>query len=495
MALRLTLPLFVASLFLAGCASPAASDLVEAEETGSRVEIVDEETGTTITVTVNDTTGAVVGHVLTDAGFGLPGALVVVTGADSSTTTNDTGWFEVPRVPPGKRIVRAEHSSYRSAESEIDVAAGAVRRLTITLIPTEADAGLRPHTHDYWAGREQVQVIDADFPWQRATRGGPYGSAQDQILTPLSMAVHGDCVFGQRQNEVSTLASRFFFPEEEQLVWPGTARMEIKLSWPSGTYAGGEMMALVWKSGSDTSYNWSKALRQNDLLSIDVEMGKQDSGHQPFSLWEFYVCLWGKNEPPVYSTAHVGRTFRGNFHVQMTLVKGTSLETDPPHPRFWAEGDTLTILDGYRNVTCQNLSFCTTPPIYGRSASMAWFRWLPNVGSLVPPSAGSLTATLTWQSSLPTKPLSLTFSPANLPPRTKDDPGTYLSGKLVSATSSKREYSFDVAPGQNDGFYQTNSNWAFLWSPEGSERDSAYLHDCGCDLVIRLVVKVHRTVE
>ena len=479
--------LVACAVFISGCTS-SAGPVDRPPESGSTI-VVDDGEGWQVAVNVTNETGAVVGQVLTDAGFGLPDALVVVTGADSSVRTNKTGWFEVLRVSPGKRIVRAEHVSYRPAESEVSVVAGKVTRLTITLVPPiDGEAWYRPHVHDYWAGRASVDVIDRDVEFWRTTMNPPYSHAYLANQKVGQLAGY-ECVNQQGQSAGSSF-SMLTFDDPTQIVWPGTQTIEVSLSWQATDFVGSDRIGIAWKSASGTKFNLSPPLKNNEVLRIKVEPGEHDPAHHMFSLWEFRVCIGGKGEATTAGRV-VGRAFLGKYHAKMTLFAGASILADPPHPRFWANGSTLKVLDDLRTATCPDVDDCITTTYSGRdSREKFWF----HPSSLVPPGTGKIKATLSWNYAMPVnnKPLSLTYSPANQPPLDKYDHMKFKKPAPAAKGTNWTSYEFAIQPGENDAFYQAKTNWRFLWGYEGEEYEDLYVHSCGCEIRVRLVVDVMR---
>jgi len=255
---------------------------------------VDNGEGGQVTAKVTNSTGTLVGHVLTDAGFGLPEARVTVWGAPEGASTNGTGWFQVVDIPPGKRQVRAEHPNYFPAESEVEIVAANVTRVTVTLVPSEAAAGYRPHVHDYWAGRSEVTVIDRDFEFHPPS-GGLTGTT-DQLRSKAMQAYQSRCVSGDRDQYPSSGLSQFHFDDPGQLVYPGTGEIKVRITWNPTDYVGARTVAIVWHSANLQNWTWTHGLQSGQSLLIPVTPEMADPGHHPFSLWEFRLCLTGKDE-------------------------------------------------------------------------------------------------------------------------------------------------------------------------------------------------------
>lgn len=476
---------------MAGCTSPANDSSVEPVQSGSII-LVDDGDGGHTAVNVTAETGAVVGRVLTDSGFGLPGALVIVTGSGSSVTTNDSGWFEVGAITPGQRIVRAERQGYQAAERQVMVEAGKVRQVTITLVPAVgSEAGSRPHMHDYWAGQSEVTVIDADFPWDRPTQSAyhQYAGTANRMTTFI---VQSNCAFGADSQFRSAGQSTFFFNDPAQLVWPGTTKISVTISWASNSYIG-DAVGVLWRSPNMKGFGWSPPIRSGTPFTIDVTPQEADNAHQQFTLWEWHLCVRGKGEQTA-AGYNAGRVFLGDYHVVMTLHGSAPTELDPPHPSFWANGSVVRVLEGYANITCPNvISPCIESAIVGRSAYLQYFQMRPHV--LVPPGATALVITLNWTYSqtINNVPLGLAYSAANVPPSQKDDLKAYKIATAATAASRSKSYSLTVGGSEADSYYQQRSNWVFLWGQEGQEASATYTHSCVCEIRVRLSVDAHRT--
>ncbi|MBI2078363.1 MAG: carboxypeptidase regulatory-like domain-containing protein [Euryarchaeota archaeon] len=463
------------------------------EGSGSRILVEDGEGGN-VAVNVTNETGAVVGQVLTDAGFGLPDASVTVWGAPVGAATNATGWFQIPDVPPGIRPVHVEHPGYHPAENDVEVAAGEVTRITVTLLPSEANAGYRPHVHDYWGARSEVVAIDRDFQFHRSPYPGGLGVAFAAVRA-FQTAEVSVCHFASNQPAMGTSAINF--DESTQLVWPGTGRIDVVLSWNPLDYVGAETLALTWRAPNASSFTNGAPLKNGQPFSIPVDAPAWDVGHQRFTLWEFYVCLKGQGErttvagQPVSNSVY-GRFFLGKFHATMTLIRGLPILVDPPHPRFWSTGATLEVLNETKTLACDaaNVAPCQGAAYQGRTAWPTTFVWRPQVPSLVPPGTKTLLVNLSWAYSLPIEnlPLSVTYSPASIPPHEKVDHTKYQRFEAAERGAAHRVYRLSVTPDDVDGFYQGRSNWAFLWGHEGEESNPTLVHRCACKLTVSLRV-------
>jgi hypothetical protein len=480
-------PFFVAVLLLSsGCASSDSGSGARNVEGGGTI-LVDEVGGGKVLVNMTNETGAVVGDVLNDAGFGLPGARVTVGGSDHGETTNATGHFQIENVRPGMRLVYVEHADYRSAEREVAVTAGKVQRLTITLVPTSnGDPGGRPHVHDYWAGRTEVTVIDSDFD-AYAAGSGSGGTYRGAARRSYQLA-QGLCVSGSNGQYPSSELSPFSFDDPNQLVWPGTGRLNLRISWSPTGYTG-DQVGIVWRSADGGWFHWSPPVHSGEVFPIQSTAAGWDNAHQAFSMWEFYLCTAG-NGTSTAAGITLGRTFTGKFHVRMDMVRDGPMLVDPAHPRFWQNGSTVRVLHAYKNITCpQSIGPCAGYAVYGRNAYLPDFRLTPT--ALIPPGTGQLDMFLRWSytGSAPGSPLGLAYSPSNVRPGQKQDVANYIAASGSSGTAgNEARFAVQLQPTETDSFYQERTNWAFIWGEKGSETKDQFLFGCACTLRIEILV-------
>lgn len=480
---------------LAGCIGQGQKDAgMESAETGHVV--VDDTDGTSVAVNVTNGTGAVVGRVQDDAGFPVAEAHAALYGTDFSARTNSTGWFHLDRLAPKSYALRVDHPSYRATEATVEIRAGNVTRVTVTLVPpADVGAGYRPHVHDYWAGRTEVMVADRDVEFWPAQPGGPQQAALPYYQRAYQV-VQSACVSGKNNEAQNGHTSAFHFDQPDQLTWPGTGTISITVSWSSTDYLGADKVGVIWHGADRSNWSWSKGLRSGETLTIPVTPIEWDVPHQMFSLWDFRLCVAGKDEGATAAGAFAGRLFLGKYHVKMVLVRGTDPPLDPPHPLFWANGTSRQILVADRTFSCPGSpTSCYAPTTAGRGTQPASFRF--SASELVPPATGYLRINLSWTYSLPAfnQPLSVTYSAANVAPQQRNDVSKFEKMTPVAQTATSRSYIVALKPEQTDSFYQRISNWAFLWNVEGAESDPGYVHMCGCDLKIHLEVAAHRDGE
>jgi len=84
-------------------------------------------------------TGSIAGTVVDEAGTPLPSVNVVLPGLDRGTTTADNGRFQLPDVPPGTYLLRAQFVGYTPATDTVVVEDGTTTRVELALTPESVD--------------------------------------------------------------------------------------------------------------------------------------------------------------------------------------------------------------------------------------------------------------------------------------------------------------------------------------------------------------------
>ncbi|MBI2077029.1 MAG: hypothetical protein HYT80_01475 [Euryarchaeota archaeon] len=229
-------------------------------------------------------------------------------------------------------------------------------------------------------------------------------------------------------------------------------------------------------AGSQKDYNVSTPIKSGATFVADVTPYMWDSSHQVFTLWSMALCMRADNEE--------GQFFVGKVHVDMKLVKGYDVTAEPPHPNFWANGTTYSVVNGpAKKYTSQTYS------LY-KSGSNGAFVVKPTSPHIVPPGTLELRARLEWKYSLATgtKAWSLTYRPANVNPYEAREDGVFKSVAPSEKGTTYRTYTIALKPEETDAFYQLRSNWYFFLNYEGEENDWYWVNSCGCDVEVNLQV-------
>lgn len=200
------------------------------------------------------------------------------------------------------------------------------------------DPDQEPHRHDLWHGRTQVTILDDLVPvdWEQQLRDDPAVAVRPAVTLDLGLRrVDGE--------------------PQPNLVYPGTARMEVTLAWEGGlgetmrvcaTHEGvaGDMCAQGFGATVEDGETWTITTNSSggDVLSEDT----WDDPHARWSRWRFQVWLCVEPTRSVQCTADVTvSTFRLNVTIHRTEGE---LPLGPPHPPAldrWDGRDRLALLN------------------------------------------------------------------------------------------------------------------------------------------------------
>jgi len=169
-----------------------------------------------------------------------------------------------------------------------------------------------PHVHDYWAGRERVTLLDEDFTVQPPTALF-WGAATTLFL--------GETAFG---------GAFVSFPEGA-IVYEGTGRMEITVTWTDPSITG--IRFLHRHAGSGELQPWIET-PNGDTVVLDVAPEMTDMPHAQASRWGFLMTASGTPAVAV-----------GTFSVRIDIVKMRDVAEWPAHPDLWDGEARLTVLD------------------------------------------------------------------------------------------------------------------------------------------------------
>ena len=177
-----------------------------------------------------------------------------------------------------------------------------------------ADAGVAdvPHVHDYWAGRERVTLLDADFAVEPPD-ALVWGAQTTRFL--------GETAFG---------GAFVTFPEGA-IVYEGTGRLDVTVTWSDPGITG--MRFLHRHAGSGEIQPWTET-PNGETVALDVTPGMTDMPHAQASRW---VLLMAASGTPAVAI--------GSFHVQVDVVKTRDVAEWPAHPDLWEGQQRVTIAD------------------------------------------------------------------------------------------------------------------------------------------------------
>jgi hypothetical protein len=428
---------------------------------------------------------AIAGHVTDDTGFSLPDAHVALLRTDNATRTDRAGWFNFTNLTPGDYAVRVDLSGYRAGETEVATRPDEVSRIEITLVPVDnSGAGYRPHIHDYWAERTELTVVDGAVDWYRPVqRSEPYATVFRYEQVVIHKALRLVCM--DTQGHVEPYDPPIWFADPGQLVIPGTAEIRVQLRWTQQDF-NGDKLFVAWHPANGTNISSLGPIRNGETATIAVVPQMWDSGHQSFTLWRFWLCMRDERYGAGNDEAML---MMGSVHVVMTLVRGDdSLPMEPPHPKFWANGNVLQLGENLTKKVRNTLLYT-----FNHHARNPEYTWQFADGKIVPPGTTMLTLRLDWSygGPLENRPFSLTYRPANGHP-SKEDPGEMLKPVAAEKGANHRVYRIALEPGQTDAFYQRRSNWLFMFNTEGEEAEALFTNPCVCEVTLRFSASAER---
>lgn len=426
---------------------------------------------------------ALYGRVADDAGFSLPEAHVALLDTDHTDLTDSRGRFEFPSLPPGTYRLRIDKTGFRAAQAEVEAPSGVATRLNVTLVPlVDAGAGYRQHPHDYWNGRTEVLVKDSSFDWNPSKPASPVPQTVSRVSYWPNQAISTSCTSNftkaQGGRSLTAGATTFKLDDPNQTIWPGTAWINISANWADSDYRG-TALGFAWRSADTLNWTHGPLVPRGTVYSIPVEPHMSDVAHQVFTLWEFGLC---KNDQ---SDKEMGRIIMGRVHVRATLVRGHEIGPDPPHPKFW-ENASVPLVDWSRTVTAMSIQRST------RGTNMPIYFPAPR---LVPPGTKNVSLWISWEYKMPgslppvsalNPPLSLSYSPANVVPNTREYGSEFKRVPPSDSGPNWRLYDVTLLEGENDAYYQTRSNWVLMWGVEGQEDEEEWRNICQCQVSIHV---------
>lgn len=181
-------------------------------------------------------------------------------------------------------------------------------------IESSPDAGAAdvPHVHDYWSGRERVTLLSTDITVEPPT-AVVWGAMTTRFL--------GETAFG----------GAFVTLPEGAIVYEGTGRMEITVTWSDPSITGTRF--LHRHAGSGEVQPWTET-PNGETVSLEVTPEMTDMPHAQTSRW---VLLMAASGTPAVAI--------GTFHVQIDIVKTRDLAEWPAHPDLWDGQHEITIAD------------------------------------------------------------------------------------------------------------------------------------------------------
>ena len=437
----------------AGCLTGAgtsiqANEPVPSEEAPSSVTVT---AAPGVVTAINK--GVILGRVVDDAEIRVPGARVSLLETDLFMDTDENGEFRFENVTPRSYVLRTEATGYGAGEQTVEVRAGNVTEASVVLLPLEErGAGYRGHSHDFWGDTTEHLLLETDLEYTGPISAGNENPYVDRVL---GMAYYS--------NQPSPSNSWCKIPFKDmgdgpEIVLPGTKEARVTITWQNPQGSTLEKMGLGYTTAISGTFVHLTKQAPGTPFVIPVKPEEADSGHQRYSLWNFYL------EPQnsvANAPADKPAVSPGTFHVKIVLVKAEGpLPVDPPHENRWGTNTTLTVRQRDPGLTA-SLNSRPTIRLTG--------------GNIVPPGTATLRVAFWWaytdaaNNTPPDRDYVLTWRTADMPPQTTAP--QFVTRAPATTASHFKLYEIPLKPTETDGFYQKISTWAFFPSVAGYEKE------------------------
>lgn len=339
---------------------------------------------------------------------------------------------------------------------------------------TETGVGAMEHTHDYWQGRERI-----DVSWINA----------GLIPFPVWPCREGRADSGGDCYNPGTSIADFDIPSEHGLVYEGTKQVILTATRLTGPVECAEGVCTPdtppttelnfdFITAADDPSEWRPGgtLALNQPVVIDIKPTEADMPHQLKSLWLFRV----------YTTDATWI----NFNITITIVRGYDVVDWPPHPDLYADNTMRLIYDDTFTADSRGTADSF---VYGSDSQ--WFRpeKLLSWGTdRIEITVSDVTITTQVPGAEPTGYL-LEYHNASKPPLLGH--GTQYGGRLADEGSDgvTFQYAIDIAADDQwayDTPYAAQSRWGFRFVPNFDVAGSACVDDAflqqllvGCQVV------------
>ena len=314
------------------------------------------------------------------------------------------------------------------------------------------DLGHQPHLHDYWMGRERVTLMDEDVTVDAFTA----------FFWTFFDVFRGTPGVGGTYVELP----------EGQIVYEGTGKLELTVSWTDATITG---MGVSYRSAASPDFSQVQPLTQAQPFAIDVTPEMSDMPHEKDSRWAFLLV-----------PASPGQTVVGTFHVKVDIVRMGDIALFPGHPELFNGASTLTLYSGpasssQTNFATRAVGFLTSPQQEQTSGVAS--------AKVVPMETRSMTANVTITSATTNigsvSNVTLLYKPA--------DRNFAMRAQTVSADLEKGVFQFawPVEMRQTDSPYADTSQWRFdlrvQTDPAGMGWETNGLADAKVDYQLEVV--------
>lgn len=389
------------------------------------------------------------------AGVPLDKAIVIVLGTNRFANPGADGRYEFLNMTPGHFSIKVDRDGYVGVEHTVEVRAGGVTYLNLTLYAkgssiVDRPAFDRPHVHDDWGGETRKQFQSFTFtPTDTITRTGPF-----------------NCFY--------------FFPtycnlvvpiDASKAILPGTVNVEVKLSWQGGPHIANHWGLMAFTSShtfnplvpDNGGYSFGPR-ESGQVFRIPIYPFDADPGHQNFTNWHF--TLRHLTASSAWNPAYAALT-AGTINVEMWMEKGV-VPLEPKHRRFWEDNSSVEL---FREKVLTETSLCDNP-----SPGRSW-RLDLEPGLFVPPGTREIRGWMNWTANLHPAPAawSLVVKGANYPKGDADPKWFRVADESTTAGTS---VAFVIRPGtfETDKYYQKTSYWTF--APSDGKTPGPWFSGC-----------------
>ncbi|MBI2078965.1 MAG: hypothetical protein HYT80_11450 [Euryarchaeota archaeon] len=305
-----------------------------------------------------------------------------------------------------------------------------------------------------------VDIMDHDMDLRQNTGqvGGAGGTQTQRTISGVTYSLQNTTTDSNK--------FRIRLPGEGDppaLIFPGTKEIKVKITWAAPAFTGYKV-GIGWRLPGLTQHTWLARQVSGSTWTIGVTPDMWDSGHQWYTLWEFYV--YTHQDPAADGTNFRPGIITGNIHVKITVVKGEILP-EPPHPKFWESGDTIEVSTHENVIDCSQYSYRLIERDYCRL-------YLRNGPRIIPPGTGKLRIEMKWNygtyEGTPTSDLIAVYKPSNMNPWTT--PVNEFLPASCTGTGQTRLCEITVKPGEADAYYQKSSSWYFTYAVKGHHEET-----------------------
>ena len=272
------------------------------------------------------------------------------------------------------------------------------------------------HVHDYWGGRDRIQVLQAH--------------ADEHVATSSEGALAGR-----------------FQPEEGTIVPQGTGLLEATASWeledpssnvPPGLPSDFDVMELWVQTANGTQPRRVAEVEPGVAVRFNVTNDDNDPPHYLLSLWTFELRAVSRDG---------SAAFNGQSDLAVTAFRTLDLPVFPAHVDRWQGATELVLSDASYTVT-QHVTAVSFTLCNGCLPTV-----VPDPGLVVPHDASRVQVTVTPTTASTPVPLALAYHGA--------DTRAHAEASSQDLPVGPRSYEIAV-DGTGDSPYAKQSLWEFV---------------------------------